>query len=129
MSKQEKLISADKLLEWINYGLERAEEITLLDQTITSSVKTLQILAEQIEAGTFNPDTVPNIKPGETKHKCNECEGASTTFEWNKATLKIYKDDIYLIEDPKAKGQSAFFICPKCGSNQALDSLEVVENE
>lgn len=59
MSKQEKLISADKIIDYIK-NRERSggdsEELYLLEM--------------QIEAGTFNPETaVPTIKPGDKVFK------------------------------------------------------------
>ncbi|SDX04984.1 hypothetical protein [Paenibacillus sp. PDC88] len=108
MSKQEKLISADKLLEWINYGLERAETFKPKEDVIEGSVQTLELLAEQIEAGTFNADPVPAIKPREVIIKDQTTSGTDVEDEignitqdmidanphYNKVYItKIYEDE------------------------------------
>lgn len=59
MSKQEKLISADKLLKWID-----SEEASVLWED-PYGIDKYQLVIGEIKAGTFNPDPVPTIKPGD----------------------------------------------------------------
>lgn len=68
MSKQEKLISADKLLKCLKKELgfcikekfnEKNSRFHLGRETVLTDI------IRQIESGTFNPDPVPTIKPGD----------------------------------------------------------------
>lgn len=61
MSKQEKLISADKLLEWLASKMTHAYD---------DSFFAFESVQEEVEAGTYDPDPVPTIKPGDkVKHE------------------------------------------------------------
>ncbi|MEK5058627.1 MULTISPECIES: hypothetical protein [unclassified Paenibacillus] len=57
MSKQEKLISADKLLEWIKE--KKANGSTISEYSLSRAIKCKEL----------DPDPVPTIKPGD-KVKC-----------------------------------------------------------
>ena len=122
------LLSKSKLIDWLeekieSYFLAYHNSHSDYDQGREASYHEV---IESVRSGLFDPDPTPSptIKPGEVQYVCPECKSASTSNEWNIATLKVYGSDIYLIEDDN-KAITTFFVCPKCGSNVDFDCLEV----
>ncbi|MFD2752404.1 hypothetical protein ACFSUM_18625 [Virgibacillus siamensis] len=92
MSKQEKLISAEKLQEWID---------EMFNKRFTNDVygyqdgrqSILDLLEQRINDGTFNADPVPTIKPGE------ELLPESIYQHFNNSTTTLhFNEDRYLLK-------------------------------
>ena len=104
MSKQEKLISADKLMEWLSRKMWDRED--------KGNYYAYESVQDEIEAGTFNPDPVPTIKPGDRVKQTHWGYG--------------------IVNDIKDEKVTVFFDVQQFGSDPievSLDSLEVVKDE
>lgn len=90
MSKQEKLISANKLNNWIiaELGKRYPEEQS---QYVDGRETVLEILRWKIVKGELDADPVPTIKPGD-KHRCPYCNIASTQQEWDEGGQRMNRD-------------------------------------
>lgn len=123
MGKQEKLISADKLLEWLE---EVFKAHIMMHQT--ERAHAYKDVLTEIRSGKFNPDPVPpTIEPGDQYYKCDKCNKLSSEHAWNHATRMSFGDNIALIGEPGAR--DAYFTCPKCGIESEYYELEVANDE
>lgn len=98
MSKQEKLISAEKLQEWIDETFERklpTESVEYRDGRET----VLNLLEMHLTIGTFSPDPVPTIKPG---HIVN-MDGYDWTIREIRWSVEA-QDTIYFMTRPGFEG-------------------------
>lgn len=128
MNKQDRLISADKLLEWLDVEIDMSDgndPVLKADRWAFGQVK------KAVESGRFNPDPIPLPtikymgKNSSAAFKCPCCNESSSEYEWNLATLNDYCGEIILINDPRSK--DSVFICPKCEKLIDYMDLELIK--